>query len=159
MSHAKQVSKRKRRTKAVTALGVAGLLSLAGGASAKSLIRQRICRRRTLQRIAKSLLKKKKSRTSVWRLSMYSTKKTSEHIVPAYSLPNTEAADTGAVAVAEAAEAAEAAGVAAAAAAVEVAAEVGVFRWEVSASAVPDLCWRIAANIARLPHLLEHAPH
>src|SRR4029077_16249135 len=33
MSHAKQVSKRKRRTK-VTALGVAGLLSLTGGASA-----------------------------------------------------------------------------------------------------------------------------
>ena len=36
MSHAKQVSKRKRRTK-VTALGVAGLLSLAGGASAENV--------------------------------------------------------------------------------------------------------------------------
>jgi hypothetical protein len=37
MSHAKQVSKRKRRTKAVTALGVAGLLSLTGGASAENV--------------------------------------------------------------------------------------------------------------------------
>jgi hypothetical protein len=33
MSHAKQASKRKSRTKAVTVLGVAGALSLAGGAS------------------------------------------------------------------------------------------------------------------------------
>src|SRR5262249_45384458 len=33
MSHGKQNSKRKSRTKAVTALGVAGALSLAGGAS------------------------------------------------------------------------------------------------------------------------------
>jgi hypothetical protein len=37
MAHAKQVSKRKRRTKAVTALGVAGLLSLTGGASAENV--------------------------------------------------------------------------------------------------------------------------
>src|ERR1700738_3553941 len=34
MSRAKQASKRRGRTKAVTVLGVAGLLSLAGGASA-----------------------------------------------------------------------------------------------------------------------------
>jgi hypothetical protein len=34
MSHAKQASKRRSRTKAVTILGVAGLLSAAGGASA-----------------------------------------------------------------------------------------------------------------------------
>ena len=33
MAHAKQASKRKSRTKAVTVLGVAGALSLAGGAS------------------------------------------------------------------------------------------------------------------------------
>ena len=33
MSHAKRTSKRKGRTKAVTALGVAGALSFAGGAS------------------------------------------------------------------------------------------------------------------------------
>ena len=33
MSHAKQASKRRRRAKAVTVLGVAGALSLAGGAS------------------------------------------------------------------------------------------------------------------------------
>ena len=33
MSHAKQASKRKTQTKAVTVLGVAGALSLAGGAS------------------------------------------------------------------------------------------------------------------------------
>ena len=33
MSHAKQASKRKSRTKAVTVLGVTGALSLAGGAS------------------------------------------------------------------------------------------------------------------------------
>ena len=33
MSHAKQVSKRKNRTKAVTVLGVAGALSLTGGTS------------------------------------------------------------------------------------------------------------------------------
>src|SRR6516165_12037341 len=33
MSHAKQASKRKDRTKAVTVLGVAGALSLAGGVS------------------------------------------------------------------------------------------------------------------------------
>jgi hypothetical protein len=33
MSHAKQASKRRSRTKAVTVLGVAGALSLAGGAS------------------------------------------------------------------------------------------------------------------------------
>jgi len=33
MSHAKQASKRKSQTKAVTVLGVAGALSLAGGAS------------------------------------------------------------------------------------------------------------------------------
>src|ERR1700741_1138884 len=33
MSHAKQASKRRRRAKAVTVLGVAGALSLAGGGS------------------------------------------------------------------------------------------------------------------------------
>jgi hypothetical protein len=33
MSHAKQASKRKNRTQAVTVLGVAGALSLAAGAS------------------------------------------------------------------------------------------------------------------------------
>ena len=33
MSHAKQVSKRRKRTKAVTVLGVAGALSLTGGTS------------------------------------------------------------------------------------------------------------------------------
>ena len=37
MSHTKQVSKRKRRTKAVAALGVAGLLSLTGRASAENV--------------------------------------------------------------------------------------------------------------------------
>ena len=37
MSHAKQVSKRKRQTKTVTALGVAGLLSLTSGASAEKV--------------------------------------------------------------------------------------------------------------------------
>jgi hypothetical protein len=36
MSHAKQASKRKRRSKAVPVLGAAGLLSLAGGASAQA---------------------------------------------------------------------------------------------------------------------------
>jgi hypothetical protein len=36
MSHAKQASKRKRRSKAVPALGAAGLLSLAGGASVQA---------------------------------------------------------------------------------------------------------------------------
>ena len=36
MSHAKQASKRKRRSKAVPVLGAAGLLSLAGGASAQT---------------------------------------------------------------------------------------------------------------------------
>jgi hypothetical protein len=37
MSHTKQASKRKRRTKAVPVLGAAGLLSLAGGASATTV--------------------------------------------------------------------------------------------------------------------------
>jgi hypothetical protein len=37
MLHAKQASKRKRRSKAVPALGAAGLLSLAGGASAQTI--------------------------------------------------------------------------------------------------------------------------
>ncbi len=36
MSHVKQISKRKRRTKGVAVLGAVGLLSLAGGASAAS---------------------------------------------------------------------------------------------------------------------------
>lgn len=37
MLHAKQASKRKRRSKAVPVLGAAGLLSLAGGASAQTI--------------------------------------------------------------------------------------------------------------------------
>jgi hypothetical protein len=37
MSHAKQASKRKRRSKTVPVLGAAGLLSLAGGASAQMI--------------------------------------------------------------------------------------------------------------------------
>ena len=56
----------------------------------------------------------------------------------------------------EAAEAAEVAEVSEAAEVAEVA-EAGVFRLEVSASAVPDLCWRGAADctqIAKLPELL-----
>jgi hypothetical protein len=59
---------------------------------------------------------KKKSRTSAWRLSMSSTMKMPEHIVPAYNLPKnaaTEAAEaaglTEAVEAAEAVEAVEAA--------------------------------------------------
>jgi hypothetical protein len=38
MTHAKQASKRKRRSKAVRVLGAAGLLSLAGGSSSAQTI-------------------------------------------------------------------------------------------------------------------------
>jgi len=57
----------------------------------------------------------------------------------------------------EAVGAAEAAPEAAEVAEVAEVAEAGVFRLEVSASAVPDLCWRGAADctqIAKLPELL-----
>jgi hypothetical protein len=70
-------------------------------------------------------------------LSISSIRKTPEHTIPAYSSP--VAAEGAAVGAAEAApEAAEAAEVAEAAEAAEAAevAEVGVFRLEVSASAV-----------------------
>ena len=81
---------------------------------------QRICRCRTPQRATKSLSAKKKSLMSVWRRSMSSTRKMSEHPNPAYNLPDT---DTGGAATeaAEAAEAAEAVGEAAAAVVAEAA--------------------------------------
>src|SRR5215831_9582254 len=69
-------------------IGVAGALSLASGAF----------RRRTRQLLSM----RKKSSTLVCRLSMSSTTKTLEHIVPAYNLPRGRAGE--AVQVAAAAE-------------------------------------------------------
>jgi hypothetical protein len=53
MSHSKQVSKRKRQTKTVTALGVAGLLSLTSGASAEKVDVAKDTSMRAFQRITK----------------------------------------------------------------------------------------------------------
>jgi hypothetical protein len=108
MSHAK----RRSRAKAVTVLGVAGALSLAGGASEAAVGPVGDTRRRTRHQLSPSV--RKKSRTSAWRLFMSSTMKTPEHIVPAYNLPRGHAA-TDAPQFTEAAEAAQAAGVAEAA--------------------------------------------
>ena len=69
------------------------------------LVRLAIYRRRTPHRYS-SL--KRKSRTSAWRLSMSSTRKTLQHIVPAYSLLP-EGADTEAAEAAQPTQAAEAA--------------------------------------------------
>jgi hypothetical protein len=72
---------------------------------------------------------KRKSLTSAWRRSTFSTRKTPEHPGPAYSLPGGEAAD----AVAAAAEAADAAGEPAEAA--EAAEYPGVIPGEVATTA------------------------
>ena len=88
--------------------------------------RQRVCQPWTPHRATKSLSVKKKSRTSAWRRSMSSTRKTPEHPGPTYSLSE-EVAD--AVAAAD-----EAADEAAAAEAAE-AAEAAVCRGELAASA------------------------
>ena len=89
--------------------------------------RQRVYRPWTPHRVTKSLSVKKKSRTSAWRRSMSSTRKTPEHPGPTYSLLPEEVAD----AVAAADEAADAAAVAEAAEA----AEAAVCRGELAASA------------------------
>ena len=78
------------------------------------LVQLAIYRRRTPHRYS-SL--RRKSRTSAWRLSMSSTRKTLQHIVPAYSLP-----PEGAEAVQEAAAGAQCAEAAAGAAAAQSAA-------------------------------------
>ena len=93
MSHAKQDSKRKRRSKALPLLGAAGLsLSLASGASATTGGSAADYHRGTPDRVTKSLSLRRKSLTSVWRRSMSSTMKTPEHFGRAYSLPG-EAAE------------------------------------------------------------------
>jgi hypothetical protein len=94
MSHAKRASKRRSRAKAVTVLGVAGALSLAGGASGAAVGPPRILRRRTRQLLSM----RKKSPTLVCRLSMSLTTKTLEYVVLAYNLPRGRAVDRGKVA-------------------------------------------------------------
>ncbi len=92
MSHGKRSSKRKGRTKAVTVLGVAGALSLAGGASGAAVGPPGGQRTRQL------LSMRKKSPTLVCRLSMSLTTKTPEHVIVAYNLPGGRAVDRGKVA-------------------------------------------------------------
>jgi hypothetical protein len=89
MSHAKQAPKRRGRRKAVTVLGVAGMLSLAGGASGAAVGPASDTPTENTAPVLLSV--RKKSRMSAWRLSMSSTMKTPEHIVPAYNLPEAAA--------------------------------------------------------------------
>ena len=111
MPRANQISKAKRRRKAVTAaLGVAGALSLASGASASfAPTGSDTPTQRSLHRYSSP---RRKSRTSACRRSMSLTGKT--RLAPACSLPpvavDTDvdmAADAGAVPCIEPAEAAE----------------------------------------------------
>jgi hypothetical protein len=90
MWHPKQGSKGTGRVKTVTVIGVAGALSLAGGAAGQPSVRQAIHRHRQLPSL------RKKSQTSAWLLSMSSTTKTLKHIVAGSKLPvdvATEAAE------------------------------------------------------------------
>ena len=99
MSHAKQTSKRRIRTKAPTVLGVAGALSLAGGASEAAVGPAGDTPTENTAPVI--------TFGSAWRLSMSSTMKTLEHILPAYNLPKDAA--TEAAEAAQSIEAAEAA--------------------------------------------------
>jgi hypothetical protein len=84
-------SKRKGRTKALTVLGVAGALSLAGGAPGAAVGPPHDA---LTASTAVTLSMRKKSPTLVCRPSIPLTTKTSEHVVPAYNLPGS-AADRG----------------------------------------------------------------
>jgi hypothetical protein len=118
MSHAKRVLKRKRQTKAVTALGVGGLLSLTSGASAEKVD---VAKGTSTENAAAhhEIILEEEEFSDVSLGTFYLLdKKTPEHVSPACCSLNTEGAeDTDAVArAAEAAdtavEAVEAAGVA-----------------------------------------------
>ena len=90
MSHAKQAStKRKRSMKAVPALGAAGLsLALASGvpAAASGPAAEMLIGKNTTVKFKKSLCSKRKSLTSAWRHSMFSTMKMPEHYGVVYRL-------------------------------------------------------------------------
>jgi hypothetical protein len=89
MSHAKQDSKRKRRSKAVPLLGAAGLsLSLASGASATTTADPAADRltRNTGVSHEITLYEEEISDVSLATF-MSSTRKTPEHLGPAYNLP------------------------------------------------------------------------
>jgi hypothetical protein len=105
MSHVKQASKRKSRTKAVTVLGVAGAFSLASGASGAAVSPAGDARVKNTPPPAIAFGEEEISDVSR-RLSMSSTTKTPEHVIPAYNLPRGRAA-TEAVRSTEAAEAAQ----------------------------------------------------
>jgi hypothetical protein len=96
MSRVKQASKRKSRTKAVTVLGVAGALSLAGGASGAAVGPPGD----TLTDSAAAALVIGEEEISDVSLSIFYvlTTKTSEHVVLAYNLPRGRAVDQGKVA-------------------------------------------------------------
>jgi hypothetical protein len=84
--------------------------------------------------------------STIWP-SASTLRKTLEHLIPAYSSRVAAEGAEEAVGAAEAAEAAEVAEVAE----VAEAAEAGVFPLEVSASAVPNLCWRGPAHHGNAP--------
>jgi hypothetical protein len=89
MSHAKQDSKRKRRSKAVPLLGAAGLsLSLASGASATTTADPAAdpLTRNTGVSHEITLYEEEISDVSLATF-MSSTRKTPEHLGPAYNLP------------------------------------------------------------------------
>jgi hypothetical protein len=108
MSYAKQSVKRKRRRTAAPVLGAAGLsLSLASGASGAPAANIAAQHADVSQEF---ILPKRKSLTSAWRLSTFSTKKTPDHFERACCLPGEVVVVVAEAAVVEAAVAVAALG-------------------------------------------------
>ena len=149
MSNPKHAPKRKRGAKAVPVLGAAGLLSLAGGASARPARRRwQTCLLKRLRQITESCSARKSFPTSACRPSMFSTRR-----APSLSLV-TRSLGVDAAVVDAAAAAVAAADVAGAAAAAVAAAAVGAAgSGAVAASAKADhvqIQWTKASVRGRL---------
>jgi cytochrome c553 len=132
----------------------------------RRVCRSRICRRRIiLRKGTKSHSGKRKSPTSAWRRSTFSTKKTlersspqyREHSSPRYSLPEAAAAAAEAVVAAEAVAAeAVAAAEAASSEAAEVAAAAAACHGEPAAGASPEHFAITVTNGDPCPRWLDH---
>ena len=100
----KQASKRGTRKRAVTALGVAGILSLASGTTGAAV--GPASDNPTEKTAPVITLGEEEIQMSAWQLSMSSTKKTPKQIIAVYNLPNAEPTEVAeAVQLAQPAEA------------------------------------------------------
>jgi hypothetical protein len=101
----KQASKRGTRKRAVTALGVAAILSLASGTTGAAV--SPASDKPTEKTAPVITLGEEEIQMSAWQLSMSSTKKTPKQIIAVYNLPNAEPTEVAeAVQLAQPAEAA-----------------------------------------------------